>query len=108
MRESKVERYLHRAVEAAGGTTRKWVSPGRPGVPDRIVIWPSDRGLFNGVLISTPALVHFVEVKAPGKRARPSQIREHNRLMLLGCVVLVLDTTEKIDDYINRTHRHGI
>ena len=90
MRESVIELHLHRQVVAAGGITRKWVSPGRRGVPDRIVIWPGKKG----------ARVHFVETKAPGRTARPSQIREHNRLMLLGCVVLVLDTKEKVNTYV--------
>lgn len=98
VRESAVEKYLHSQVTAQGGTTRKWKSPGRPHVPDRIVIWPV-LGFAPGTV---EARIHFIEVKAPGKKPRPGQQREHKRLDDLGCTVLVLDTKEKIDDYIAR------
>ena len=38
VRENKVEKYLDAEVNRLGGITRKWVSPGRDGVPDRIII----------------------------------------------------------------------
>lgn len=94
MRESTVERYLHREVTRAGGTTRKWKSPGRKGVPDRIVIW---KGAVTGSVFGN---VHFVETKAPGKGPREDQAREHKRLRRLGCLVLVLDTKAKVDRYV--------
>lgn len=95
MRESTVETYLRKQVTKAGGTTRKFVSPGHPGVPDQLVIW-SRPGLLRD------AVIHFVECKAPGKKARPAQAREHVRLQKLGCVVLVIDTKEKVDNYVKR------
>lgn len=95
MRESAIELHLHREVTKAGGTTRKFKSPGRAHVPDRIVIW----GRFGPV---PGCWVHFVECKAPGKKPRPGQVREHARLQALGCTVLVLDTKDKIDDYVAR------
>jgi hypothetical protein len=100
MRESTIEKYLHRRVEQAHGTTRKFKSPGRPHVPDRIVIWPD---FYAARPMNTR--VHFVECKAPGKRPRPGQAREHVRLQKLGCVVLVLDTKEKVDAYVERNKR---
>ncbi|BAE74433.1 hypothetical phage protein [Sodalis glossinidius str. 'morsitans'] len=48
------------------------------GVPDRLVVLPGGRVL-------------FVECKAPGQKARPSQRREHDRLRALGGEVIVLD-----------------
>jgi len=93
VRESVVERHLHLAVVRAGGTTYKWVSPGRANVPDRIVIWPP---LYSG------ARIHMVECKAPGEKARPGQAREHVRLMKLGCTVLIIDTKAKVDTYVAR------
>lgn len=103
MRESKVESYLHQQVEAAGGTTRKFKSPGRANVPDRIVVWPRHHPTVYNKRFSQPqAEFHFVECKAPGKRARPGQAREHVRLQKLGCVVLVIDTKEKVDSYVER------
>ncbi|MDP3939594.1 MAG: VRR-NUC domain-containing protein [Deltaproteobacteria bacterium] len=94
-----VEARLKKQVALAGGATRKFVSPGRPNVPDQIVIWPR-------VVLVTPrverieAEIHFVETKAPGKSARGGQKREHKRLRKLGCQVFVLDTKERIDAYI--------
>jgi hypothetical protein len=98
MRESTVERYLHAQVEAAGGTTRKFKSPGRPHVTDRIVIWPAHK---HGQI----APVHFVECKAPGKKPRAGQIREHARLCKLGAQVMVLDTKPKVDAYVESMTR---
>jgi hypothetical protein len=36
--------------------------------------------------------VYWVELKAPGKKARPAQIREHNRLRDRGHEVFVIDS----------------
>lgn len=85
MRESEVERYLKKQVEANGGKCWKWVSPGRIGVPDRIVIMP------GGVIV-------FVELKAPGNKERESQVRVQQILRDLGCVVYSsVDSKAKVD-----------
>ncbi len=97
MRESKIERYLHLQVRKAGGDTRK--NTGRIHIPDRLVIWPGAIYVF-GTAVKHMTDIHFVETKAPGKKARPGQLREHARLRKLGCTVWVLDTKEKIDHYI--------
>lgn len=99
MRESKVERHLHKQVTAAGGTTRKFT--GRIHNPDRIVIWP-ERRVVRGKSVAFDADIHFVETKAPGKTPRPGQVREHNRLRKFGCQVFVLDTIEKVDAYVGQ------
>lgn len=88
MRESTVERYLCGQVWAIlQGFAYKFKSPGRKNVPDRIVCLPSGH-------------VHFVECKAPGKKASSGQAREHARLFKLGFSVMVLDTKEKVDRFI--------
>ena len=87
MRERTIERYLHQQVELVGGTTRKF--KGRVNDPDRVVI-------FKG----TPARVHFVELKATGKRPRPGQARELERLFKLGCFVSVLDSKQDVDRFV--------
>ena len=38
--ERDVERYVRKKVEKMGGLCMKWVSPGKIGVPDRIVLMP--------------------------------------------------------------------
>lgn len=85
MRESDVERYLRKQVEANGGKCWKWVSPGRRGVPDRIVIMPG-------------GVVAFVELKAPGKTERADQVHVQKMLRDLGCrVYSSVDSKSDVD-----------
>lgn len=79
IRESTIENHLIKQVKAAGGTAYKFVSPGRCGVPDRLVLLPGGR-------------IVFVECKAPGEQPRADQVREHNRLRALGFDVVVLNS----------------
>lgn len=81
MLERRIESATTQAVERAGGWAPKWVSPGNPGVPDRIVLLPGGR-------------VVFVELKAPGKRPTPLQAKIHDRLRALGFEVRVIDSLE--------------
>lgn len=84
MRESQIEAYLVRLVLALGGLALKWVSPGRPGVPDRIVFLPGARLL-------------FVEVKAADGRVSPVQSRLFAWLARLGFPVHVVRSTADVD-----------
>ena len=91
-RENKVEKYLDDEVTALGGLTRKWVSPGRDGVPDRIVRlhrW-------------SPGIVHFVEVKTNDGELSPAQLREHKRLIDAGLLVFTVYGHEGVDEYIRK------
>ncbi len=87
-REGEVEAYLRKETRRHGGEYRKWVSPGRRGVPDDILILPC-----------CDPHVQFVEAKAPGGVPKPHQVREHKRLRKAGAVVHVLDTVEAIDTF---------
>lgn len=80
MLEHHVEDALAKATRKSGGVAFKWVSPGHPGVPDRIVILP------NRIL--------FVELKAPGKKPTPLQAKVHQQLRDLGCEVHTIDNVE--------------
>lgn len=91
MRESKIEAYLRREVMKRGGRCLKFVSPGRRGVPDRIVQWPEGR---------LPARTHYVETKAPGEKLKPHQARERRWLVKNGFFHFTLDTKAKVDNYI--------
>ena len=86
VRENKVENYLDACVNEHGGITRKWVSPGRDGVPDRIVI-------YKGRII-------FVEVKTTDGHISTPQAREHNRLIDKGACVDVVYGVEGVDQWI--------
>ena len=83
MREKTIEANLVQAVHSMGGLAPKFVSPGFDGVPDRIVLLP------HGVLA-------FIEVKAPGKKMRPLQVRRKRQLEQLGFSVYCIDCIEQI------------
>ena len=46
MRESSIESYLVRKVKEHGALCYKFVSPGNPGVPDRIIITPTGKTVY--------------------------------------------------------------
>lgn len=83
MRERDIERRLVRAIQNLGGLCPKWVSPGWDGVPDRIVLLPEGH-------------IAFVELKAPGEKPRPLQVRRKRQLESLGFKVYVIDSKEQI------------
>jgi hypothetical protein len=95
MRESTVEAHLRKKATAAGALVRKMFWPGHRGAPDRLVVWPPLR-----VDLGWRPQIDFVELKAPGKKPDPHPEREHARLRGTGCTVLVLDTVEAVDEYI--------
>ena len=85
-RENKVEKHLDDEVKKLGGITRKWVSPGRDGVPDRIVIINGD--------------VMFVEVKTVDGKVTPVQRREHERLTEAGGRVFTVYGETGVDCFL--------
>lgn len=88
MREKIIENRLKNEVEKKSGKAWKLTSPGVVGVPDRLVILPGGR-------------VIFVELKAPGKSCRPIQEFRIKELSDLGCEVLIIDSIEKVVNFIN-------
>lgn len=88
MLEKTIEAALVRKVKALGGIAEKFTSPNRRSVPDRLVTLP------NGRII-------FVELKAPGKKPTPNQLKDHERRTALGCDVRVIDTLEAVDAFPN-------
>lgn len=87
MRESVIEAYLVKRVKALGGQCMKAKWIGRIGAPDRRVLLP-DR---------PPT---WVELKAPGVKPEPHQLREHNRMRRLGELVEVIDSIEGVDAWL--------
>ena len=88
MREKQIEQRLVKAVKARGGMCPKLVSPGTDGMPDRMVLLPDSH-------------MGFVEVKAPGQKPRPLQLRRHEQLRELGYKVSVLDDPEQISPILD-------
>lgn len=88
MLERNVEIHFNRQVRKAGGISRKYTSPGRRGVPDRIAI-------LNGH-------IYFVELKRPGEKPRPDQLAEHKTMAKHGVKVHILDSKQAVDEWIGR------
>lgn len=86
--EKNVEMQLREKVKKAGGWALKFVSPGVRGVPDRIVLMPVGR-------------VFFVELKSEKKKPGPIQRYIHKIFLKLGFKVYIIDTTEKVNQFIN-------
>ncbi|MDQ0254914.1 hypothetical protein J2S74_002296 [Evansella vedderi] len=87
IRERDIENYFREEVRKAGGRAYKFESPGNIGVPDRLVLFPGKR-------------VYFVEMKAPGKKPTKNQIGQHRKINSFGHTVLVIDSKEGIDEFI--------
>lgn len=90
MKERDIEKYLVKRVKECGGECRKVQWVGRRGAPDRVVMKP-----FNG-RVSTI----WVELKAPGEKPEPHQIREHERMRAMGQTVVVIDSIEGVDELL--------
>jgi hypothetical protein len=86
--EKYIEQKLVKAVKELGGFAPKFVSPGFDGVPDRIILLPLGR-------------MAFVELKAPGKKMRPLQVKRKRQLEALGFLVYCIDGVEQIDGVLN-------
>lgn len=93
-----VEGYLRRQVKKAGGLCEKFVSPGKKNVPDDLVTWGPGSVRYGDQV--TNGFMDLIETKATGKKPRRGQLRDHKRRRELGIRVFVLDTKQKVDDYI--------
>jgi hypothetical protein len=83
MREKTVEEKLVRTVRMMDGLAPKFVSPGMDGMPDRLILLPG-------------GMMAFAELKAPGKKPRPLQLRRKRQLEALGFRVYVIDHPDRI------------
>lgn len=90
--ERDIERYLVRRTIEHGGVAYKWVSPGRVGVADRIVLLPGGK-------------VWFVELKTVKGRLSPWQKLFAAEMRRMGMNYIVIRSKEDVDDFINQTHR---
>lgn len=117
MRESVVEAHLVKRVKALGGEVRKVQWIGRRGAPDRVVMLPPFRlrareespeaskwlGDMTRVIceeLGWKFLTTWVELKRPGEVAEPHQAREHERMRKMGQRVVVLDSIEAVDKFL--------
>ena len=88
MDEKKIEHDLVSMVRKNNGVALKFVSPGCDGVPDRIVLFPGGK-------------MAFIELKAPGKKMRPLQMRRKHQLERFGFSVYCIDDVKMIGGIID-------
>lgn len=118
MLEKDLERQFCRRVQEEGGQAWKFVSPGKSGVPDRIVLFPGGR-------------IFFVELKRPVKQAqrqpkkalgqpknalgqkiklsnrlRPLQKKVCTELITMGFKVFVISNKCQIEEFIREVKRN--
>lgn len=92
--EKQIEQKLVDGVKGHGGIAPKFVSPSFAGMPDRLVLLPHGK-------------MAFVEVKAPGKKPRPLQVKRHGMLRALGFQVFVLDDASDIPGLLKKITEGG-
>ena len=101
MRESFIEAHLVKRAKQLGGEARKVQWLGRRGAPDRLVMLPArtdaDGGRIEGY--EMPKTI-WVELKAPGEKAKPHQAREHARMQALGQHVVVIDSIAGVEELL--------
>lgn len=86
--EKEVEKYLRKNVKLCKGIAYKFISPGNAGVPDRLVLLPDGR-------------IYFVELKRPGGKTTKLQDRQIKILRALGFDVRVIDSIQKVEEFIS-------
>ncbi|MDR2667136.1 MAG: VRR-NUC domain-containing protein [Holosporales bacterium] len=87
MLEKALERQIVKVVEKTGGIALKLTSPSCSGMPDRLIL-------------SHHGVCAFCEVKAPGGKLRPLQIKRLQQVESLGFLTFVIDKPEQIDEMI--------
>lgn len=85
--EKTLEARLRREVEKRGGMALKLSAQLHRGLPDRLVLLPGGD-------------VHFVEMKTTGKKPTLLQQKCHRELRALGFSVWVVDSTERLEDFL--------
>jgi hypothetical protein len=87
--ERDIERHLVRRTVEHGGIAYKWVSPGRVGVADRIVLLPG-------------GVVWFVELKTTKGRLSPWQKLFAADMRRMGMNYLVIRSKGEVDELLQR------
>ena len=87
LKESAIESRLVRMVRDRGGLCYKFVSPGNPGVPDRIVITPAGKTV-------------YVELKTEVGRLSALQKWQHAELEKRGAEVRVLKGLDQVKSFV--------
>jgi hypothetical protein len=87
MLEKELEAKFKKRIEECGGMVWKFVSPGKNGVPDRIVFTGGGKCV-------------FAEVKKPGEKMRRLQLYRSKQIVKCGCPVWQIDSERKIEMFL--------
>ena len=86
--ESSIERKFTQAVKKKGGLAIKMTPVGLRGLPDRIVLIQGGRA-------------EFVELKAPGQKPRPLQLKWMERLRRMGFACYKCDSRSEVERIVD-------
>lgn len=86
--EKTLEHSLVEKIRQRGGICLKLQGNMYAGMPDRLILLPEGR-------------VVFVELKSEGIKPRKLQLVRHEELRALGFKVFVIDTQEKLIQFLN-------
>lgn len=86
--EKALERSLVEKIRQRGGLCLKLQGNMYAGIPDRLILLPGGR-------------VVFVELKSEGIKPRKLQLIRHEELRALGFKVFVIDTHEKLTQFLD-------
>lgn len=75
MKESEVEHRLVQMVRKRGGLCYKFVSPGNPGVPDRIIITPNGRTIYVELKTEIGRLANIQRWQIAEMQKRGAEVR---------------------------------
>ena len=93
--EKDLERKFKDSMETLGCLVFKFVSPGKAGVPDRLVVMPGGR-------------CFFVEMKRPGGKLRPLQHYWKDRLEAQGAGYYVIDSFDGIEAVMRKVIEESV
>ena len=92
MLERDIENWLNKQIEKIGGLAFKFVSPGNPGVPERIYILPGGE-------------VWFVELKQQFGKIANIQKWQRQRLQDMGCNYRLVKGMEDAKAFVGEIKR---
>jgi len=85
--ESKIEKWLNEQVRKLGGKSYKFISPGNPGVPDRIYLLPGGK-------------VYFVELKRIIGKLSNVQVWQREQFRQMGVDVKVIYGMDQAKEFV--------
>jgi len=75
VRESEIEARLVRGIREVGGLCYKFVSPGNPGVPDRLAVLPEGQIIFVELKTEVGRLANIQKWQIAEMRKRGADVR---------------------------------